>query len=68
MPNSVNSLWAMRSCSRASSRRRSRGAIRRKEVGAGELHADAGPLERLDRPAIERLGHFPVGQLGSGEA
>ena len=36
------------------------------EVGAGELHADAGPLERLDRLAIERLGRFAFAQQRAG--
>jgi hypothetical protein len=63
MPNSVNSLWAWRSCSRGvESAALAAEPFAVDKVGAGEVHPNAGAGEAFDRLAIERLGRFAVAE------
>src|SRR5438105_118980 len=67
MPNSVNSAWARAELlARVEPTALPAQPFAVQEMATGELDPDAGPLEPLDRLAIEGLRRFPLGQQRPG--
>jgi len=57
-------LWAVRSCSRVYPPVLAAQPLAIEQMGAGELHADAGPAQVRDRFAVAALGGVALAEQG----